>query len=136
MKNNTKKILVITSSFFTLMLSSCISSNIGGGCEYKNIEGTATITSIEKSTVIDSSCPNRQIVKFKFVPNNSVDLTSSDNEEKTLGQNLSTEWIKNKEIVVGKKYNNVTKKTETKGTCSPEVFIFPDLPDAGISTCK
>jgi|GEM_PF-6558894 len=101
--------------------------NVGGGCQYKSIAGTAEILSIESAPTSGSNCPiEPQLIKFVFT---SDDLTVRDIIAElriNAGMNPSLKWVEDNDITVGKTYR-VERQKITSGTCTPVVYKFLDL---------
>jgi len=117
----------------------CVPHGIGGPCGYKEIYGTATITSIVNVSAgsQDYNCPkNPVIVRFDFVsddPNASFNpslLQGCPNTNRTLivgaGMNPSAEYMVVKGITVGSSYR-CKRMEETKGSCTPVIFNFYEM---------
>lgn len=129
-----------------MLLPSCSNDddiNVGGACEYNQIEGTAVITSIEDAPADEYNCPvNPKKVLFTFIPNdpNAPDnyqfknvLDSIQDISINAGRNPSLIWIEQNGLAVDNVYV-CTREEITSGTCTPVVFTFQDLdlfPDSG-----
>jgi len=103
---------------------------VGGPCEYVDIEGVATITSIS-----DPDAGGTVEVLFDFTPNDpeaSNDYLFPDwsdtgrNLTVGSGQNPTAEWVEEHEIIVESTLTCIRKEIIT-GTCTPVIFSFPDL---------
>ncbi len=106
---------------------------VGGRCEYKEIKGTAAITSIVKA---DSGDNNSQVtVFFDFVPDdpdavNNYRFHNVPDKDQELrvggGVNPAKSYMDLKGITAGSSYK--CKRMEiTKGTCTPVIFDFYEI---------
>jgi hypothetical protein len=108
----------------------------GGPCEYVKYPGTAKIISIEPAPYINN---NHRIIagriKFIFTPD---DLSERDKYSYSqwkdscqyltigAGSNPSLAWIKKNNIKPGNIYKCL-RCEETKGSCTPTTFEFPEI---------
>lgn len=113
---------------------------LGGGCEYVEIPGTATIDSIEKTPdsaeqAAASGGPGYEglEIRYTFAPSEPIsdaDVRAWAEQAHTL--QLSNSWYPGPRYIA--KYGlakgatlNAVLKVQTAGTCTPYVVDFPDL---------
>ena len=103
---------------------------VGGPCEYVDIEGIATITSIS-----DQDASGTLEVLFDFTPNDpeaSKDYLFPEwpdtDQHLTVGsgQNPSAAWVEEHGITEQSTWTCMRQEIIT-GTCTPVIFYFPDL---------
>ena len=103
----------------------------GGPCEYDEIMGKATITKIEKTS--DFKRTNEVEVYFDFIANDKDNDEQNDNKDRKLtvhaGSNPRLSCLEKQNIIVGSTHDCI-KKTITKGTCSPIIFLFIDFDES------
>jgi hypothetical protein len=113
---------------------------LGGGCEYVEIPGTASIDSIEKTPVSAEQAttgggPGYEgfEIRYTFTPSEPItdaDIQAWAKQEHTL--QLANSWYPGPRYV--EKYGltkgatlNAVLRVQTAGTCTPYVVDFPDL---------
>lgn len=116
------------------------SKRIGGGCEYVEIPGTATIASVgktpdstEQATTGGGPGYEGLEVRYTFAPSEPItdaDVRAWAEQEHTL--QLANSWYPGPRYV--EKYGlkegatlSAVLKVQTAGTCTPYVVDFPDL---------
>jgi len=129
-----KNIAAVLIFCFSLCLFCSCEDIDGGPCEYVDIEGVATITSIS-----DPDSEGRVEVLFDFTPDDPAaaetylfpDWPDTDRHLTVgSGQNPTQEWIQEQGITVGGTLVCVRKEIIT-GTCTPVIFSFPELETPG-----
>jgi hypothetical protein len=115
-------------------------ARIGGGCEYMEIPGTATITSVEKTPASTAQATTGGgpgyaglDVRYTFAPTDPItdaEVQAWTEQEHTL--QLANSWYPGPRYV--EKYGlekgatlSAVLKVQTAGTCTPFVVDFPDL---------
>jgi len=109
---------------------------VGGLCEYKEIMGTAVISSIADANSDDLNCDNEPVeVLFNFMPD---DLNAKDdylfpnisdsNQKIKLGEGLnpSKDYMNIKGIIKGTSHKCIRKEI-VKGTCTPVLYEFSQI---------
>jgi hypothetical protein len=113
----------------------------GGGCEYTSTAGTATITAIQTPGAEENPCPNDgRVVRFTFTPDDPAtpplpaSLEMYDKGVSRLvildGKAPPSSCLPGLGIKVGATIR-ATRKIQTKGTCSPVVFVV----DVDLTSC-
>ena len=98
---------------------------VGGPCEYRDVPGSCRIESIEPAG------PNVYgegfRTQFAFVPDSAAGGPSARG---TLsigdGQDPTRRYLEANRIEVGREYPCI-RKLLLRGTCSPQVFVFPEF---------
>ena len=135
--------------FFLILLISVITACavkdvkkilVGGPCDYKEIEGTAVITSIVDAQSDDYNCRKRPVkVSFDFTPDDSSAKSkylfpnvsdSRQNIRLSGGLNPPKDFMKVKGIIVGTSHKCVRKEI-IKGACTPVLYEFPEIDFSG-----
>jgi hypothetical protein len=122
-----KQILILACLFTGPFLLCCETrvtpKPVGGGCEYRDIPGTCRVEAITPSGPNTYGEGFRTL--FSFVPDSETEpsgsgtrMTIGDGQDPTKG------YLKENRIEVGSRFRCI-RKLETKGACSPEVFVFP-----------
>jgi hypothetical protein len=111
----------------------------GGSCVYDEIPGTAEITEIVVDTDDGRLCDNAVVVYFDFVPTDPSATVLyrfpnwPDIHRRLIvadGKNPPSSWVEAEGLTVGSEHACV-RKEETKGTCTPVLFTFPDVDYSG-----
>ena len=107
----------------------------GGPCDYVNIPGMAVVDEVKTAADWHNNCSNAVEVIFHFVPDDPAARTRylrpdwSDTEKHYVvgdGKNPPRNWAREVGLVVGSEHR-VIRSEITRGTCTPVIFIFPDI---------
>jgi hypothetical protein len=137
MKNFLILVIIFLSS---LTIISCTSANSeqldGGPCDYQRYSGSAIIAEIVPAPSGDYNCANQPMrIKFIFIPDDSTASAKyrfnqwSDTCQYlriNAGCNPSFAWVDKNNIKAGNTYK-CFRCEETKGSCTPVVFEFPEI---------
>ena len=124
-----KQILILVCLFASPFLFGCETQAppkpVGGGCQYRDIPGTCRVETITPSGPNAYGEGFRTL--FSFVPDSETEPSCSGTRM-TIGdgQDPTKEYLAENRIEVGSRFRCI-RKLRTRGACSPEVFLFPDL---------
>jgi hypothetical protein len=98
---------------------------VGRSCEYRDIPGTCRIESISPSA--PSSYGEGFRTLFVFFPDAKTEQRVSE-ARMTIGdgKDPTREYLAENRIEPGREFRCI-RRLRTRGPCSPEVFVFPDL---------
>jgi hypothetical protein len=106
-----------------------------GPCQYEEVMGYATILSVKAAAEENAGCKDAVEICFNFTP---TDTSARDtyrfphftdkNQRLTVGAGLNPprEWALNMGVISGASLRCVRREL-IRGTCTPVVFVFPDL---------
>jgi hypothetical protein len=133
-------LLPILLPILLLCVQSCNDDPVCGcRCAYDTISGTALIKSIVPDTLDNRICSNAVIVYFDFIPDDpgapgSYRFPNHPDTSRTLfiadGKNPPSTWIEAEGLGVGTEHECV-RLEETRGTCTPVLFVFLNLDYTG-----
>jgi hypothetical protein len=112
---------------------------VGGPCEYKAIEGRATVIEVKNAPADAYNCRDAVEVIYTFVPDDPSAEDSyrfADYPDSHLsftlgaGMNPPRQWAKRKGLVPGSRHRCIRKEIVT-GTCVPVTHVFPDIDTTG-----
>ncbi|MEW6442832.1 MAG: hypothetical protein AB1640_17985 [bacterium] len=104
------------------------SPRAGGACDYADVPGTCRIESIEPSGPNAYGDGYRTL--FGFVPDSDGEKALSRLPLRIGdGQDPPQSYLEANRIAVGRELRCI-RRVLTKGTCTPQVFVFPELKSA------
>jgi hypothetical protein len=121
--------LVFLGTLLLLFHSGCQTNSppqrVGGPCEYRDISGSCRIESIEPAGA--NAYGEGFHTLFTFVPESATEESSVRGSLRIGdGQDPTRRYLEANRIEVGREYPCV-RKLLIRGTCSPQVFVFPEF---------
>jgi len=113
---------------------------VGGGCTYKKVSGTAVIDEVNTAPDWQNNCVDPVEVVFHFIPDDPAARSSylhpdwPDSDRRYVvgdGKNPPRNWARRTGLVIGSQHRAIRSEI-TQGSCTPVVFLFPDI-DAATS---
>lgn len=144
-----KLFLVCLTGLFVTIIMGCSSGSdsdaadiAGGRCEYKDFQGSATITAVTEPDAGEDNCKNAVKIIFTFTPNDASAPDQyrfsqwPDNEQKFTvgsGKNPPKDWAESVGLIIGSTHKCVRSEI-ISGTCTPVIYSFPDIDLTGWET--